>query len=338
MNLVRRQPQRCGRRAACQRRSRHARPCPRRAAKRSPRGRRGSVAGTRGLCLPHPLVTMEMTARQITNVAAPEGTHAPFGNLIKLREYPTAEFRDVTAPNADTLYTTAFLDVGEEPWLVSIPDFDDRYALFPMLDGWTTVFDVPASARPEPGRRPGGDRSGLERHAARRRHRVPFADEPRLAARPDSLHRDARGLCRGARAAGCDRAAAAQRLGQGGLDPPAGTVDPKINMKESRPRPGEHARRRRLLQARSRADEAQLHRPRRTRQARAAGADRHRRRRVGFRRLEARRAAQEAHPGAWLRAHHAALQGQRRRRSGHQRLASRSRPGSTAPTTCSARW
>jgi hypothetical protein len=63
----------------------------------------------------YPLVTMEMTRRVITNVAKPEGTHAPMGQLIKLREYPNASYRDVTAPNADTLYTTAFLDVGNEP-------------------------------------------------------------------------------------------------------------------------------------------------------------------------------------------------------------------------------
>ena len=91
----------------------------------------------------YPLVTMEMTRRVITNVAKPEGTHAPMGQLIKLREYPNASFRDVTAPNADTLYTTAFFEVGNEPWVLSIPDMKDRYYLFPMLDGWTTVFQVP---------------------------------------------------------------------------------------------------------------------------------------------------------------------------------------------------
>ena len=91
----------------------------------------------------YPLVTMEMTRKVITNVAEPKGTRAPMGHLIKLRQYPDAKFRDVTAPNADTLYTTAFFDVGSEPWVVSLPDLKDRYALFPMLDGWTTVFDVP---------------------------------------------------------------------------------------------------------------------------------------------------------------------------------------------------
>ncbi len=91
----------------------------------------------------YPLVTMEMTRRVVTNVAAPVGTKGPMGQMIKLREYPDAKFRDVTAPNADTLYTTAFFDVGKEPWVVSLPAMGDRYALFPLLDGWTTVFQVP---------------------------------------------------------------------------------------------------------------------------------------------------------------------------------------------------
>jgi len=91
----------------------------------------------------YPLVTMEMTRRIITNVASPIGTRGPMGQIIKLREYPNASFRDVTAPNADTLYTTAFFDVGKEPWVLSVPDMNDRYYLLPMLDGWTNVFQVP---------------------------------------------------------------------------------------------------------------------------------------------------------------------------------------------------
>lgn len=93
----------------------------------------------------YPLVTMEMTRRVLTNVAAPAGTHAPMGQFIRMREYPSASFRDVTAPNADTLYTTAFFDVGDEPWVLEAPDMGDRYFLLPMLDGWTDVFEVPGS-------------------------------------------------------------------------------------------------------------------------------------------------------------------------------------------------
>jgi hypothetical protein len=91
----------------------------------------------------YPLVTMEMTRRIVTNVAAVQGLRAPMGQFAKARQYPDASFRDVTAPNADTLYTSAFIDVGNEPWVLSIPDMKDRYYLFPMLDGWTDVFQVP---------------------------------------------------------------------------------------------------------------------------------------------------------------------------------------------------
>jgi len=93
----------------------------------------------------YPLVTMEMTRRVVTNVPEVRGTRGPMGHIIKLREYPDASFRDVTAPNADTLYTTAFFDVGDEPWVVSAPDMKGRYFLLPFLDGWTNVFAVPGS-------------------------------------------------------------------------------------------------------------------------------------------------------------------------------------------------
>jgi len=91
----------------------------------------------------YPLVTMEMTRRVMTNVDKPTGSHAPMGQFVRMREYPSAAFRDVTAPNADTLYTTAWVDVGKEPWVLSLPDAQGRYYLFPMLDGWTNVFQVP---------------------------------------------------------------------------------------------------------------------------------------------------------------------------------------------------
>jgi hypothetical protein len=93
----------------------------------------------------YPLVTMEMTRRVITNATAPTGTRAPMGQLVRMREYPNASFRDVTAPNADTLYTTAFFNVAKEPWVLSIPDMKGRYFLMPMLDGWTEVFQVPGT-------------------------------------------------------------------------------------------------------------------------------------------------------------------------------------------------
>ena len=91
----------------------------------------------------YPLVTMEYTRRVMTNVDKPAGSKAPMGQFARLRNYPAVDDHSVTAPNADTLYTLAWLDVSKEPWILSIPDMKDRYFLFPILDGWTNVFQVP---------------------------------------------------------------------------------------------------------------------------------------------------------------------------------------------------
>src|SRR5215470_7368744 len=52
----------------------------------------------------YPLVTMDMTRRQMTNVAVPDAGHAPMGQLVRMRTYPPVNYHAVTAPNADTLY------------------------------------------------------------------------------------------------------------------------------------------------------------------------------------------------------------------------------------------
>ena len=61
----------------------------------------------------YPLVTMDMTRKQETNVRVPDEAHAPMGQLIKLRAYPAVDDRGAAAPNADTLYTMVWLDVSD---------------------------------------------------------------------------------------------------------------------------------------------------------------------------------------------------------------------------------
>jgi hypothetical protein len=107
--------------------------------------RQVSEIGVEAYVYGYPLVTMEITRRVMTNAAELKGTHAPMGQLVRMREYPNAKFRDVTAPNADTLYSTAWLDLSKEPYIFGLPDMGDRYFLMPMLDGWTNVFEVPGT-------------------------------------------------------------------------------------------------------------------------------------------------------------------------------------------------
>jgi hypothetical protein len=105
--------------------------------------KQASVIGVEAYVYGYPLVTMEITRRVMTNVATPMGSHAPMGQFLLMRQYPDASFKDVTAPNADTLYSTAWLDLAKEPYVLSLPDLDGRYFLMPMLSGWTDVFEVP---------------------------------------------------------------------------------------------------------------------------------------------------------------------------------------------------
>jgi hypothetical protein len=91
----------------------------------------------------YPLVMMDQARRVMTNVREPEGMRAPTGQFARMRTYPTASNHEVAAPTTDVLYTMAWLDVSKEPWVLSIPDAHDRYYLFSLLDGWTTVFQAP---------------------------------------------------------------------------------------------------------------------------------------------------------------------------------------------------
>ncbi|WP_290706439.1 MULTISPECIES: DUF1254 domain-containing protein [Gordonia] len=93
----------------------------------------------------YPLVTMDYTRKSLTNTVAPQGNMAPEGQFVRMRQYPNAQFRAVTAPNADTLYTTGWFDVSQQPWVISVPDMGSRYFLLPILDGWTNVIASPGS-------------------------------------------------------------------------------------------------------------------------------------------------------------------------------------------------
>ncbi len=88
----------------------------------------------------YPMVLMEMTRRVQTNVAQPGGKRAPMGRFVHMPAYPDHTFRDVVRPNADTLYSTLWYDVGTEPLLLTLPDTGDRYHVVPFMDMFTDVY------------------------------------------------------------------------------------------------------------------------------------------------------------------------------------------------------
>jgi hypothetical protein len=62
---------------------------------------------------------------QMTNVAKGEALRAPMNHFANLPRYLPADYRSVSAPNADTLYSAAWLDLSE-PIVLSHPDMGDR--------------------------------------------------------------------------------------------------------------------------------------------------------------------------------------------------------------------
>ena len=92
----------------------------------------------------YPLITMDLTRKQSTNVEpGKEMGHGPMNMFVNIPEYPPANMKVVVRPNFDTLYSVAWLDLTNEPMIVSVPDTGGRYYLLPMLDMWTDVFASP---------------------------------------------------------------------------------------------------------------------------------------------------------------------------------------------------
>jgi len=90
------------------------------------------------------LVTTEVTRVQMSNVDKVQGLHAPMGQFINVQRYPPGDFRGVSAPNADTLYSMGWLDLSE-PQVFSHPDMGKRFYLFEMTDLWMIDFDGPGA-------------------------------------------------------------------------------------------------------------------------------------------------------------------------------------------------
>ena len=93
----------------------------------------------------YPLVTMDLTRQQATNIEAGKRPgRGPMNIFSHIREFPAADFKMVVRPNFDTLYSSAWLDLTGGPVVVSAgADPDGRYYELPMYDMWTDAFAVP---------------------------------------------------------------------------------------------------------------------------------------------------------------------------------------------------
>jgi hypothetical protein len=92
------------------------------------------VLGGQAYLFGYPLVIMDLTRANAAAVIGPEN------QLRRVREFPSARFKEVVRPNVDTLYTSAFIDMDRGPWVFEMAANTHRYELMPFMDAWTNVF------------------------------------------------------------------------------------------------------------------------------------------------------------------------------------------------------
>lgn len=97
------------------------------------------VLGAEAYIFGYPLIIMDVTRANATLTLGPEN------QLRRVRQFPDASFREVVRPNADTLYTTSFIDMAKGPWVFEMPANSQRYEVMSFMDAWTNVFAAPGT-------------------------------------------------------------------------------------------------------------------------------------------------------------------------------------------------
>jgi hypothetical protein len=121
-----------------------------------------------------PLLEFLRVRREMTSVRCPDTRgDAPVNSFSNARGFADAAARTVVAPNTDTLYSIAHLDLGKGPIVLSHPRMGKRYYSFELLDPYTNVIAIPGlredggsagsylirwTKKPAKGKRAGADR------------------------------------------------------------------------------------------------------------------------------------------------------------------------------------
>src|SRR5271157_4436184 len=114
-------------------------------AEKAEQGISEEVAYVRGLeswVYGYPIVLMDITRQILTAAPSPnaEGTAAPMDQFAKMPHYVSPNLKVVVRISLNSLWSTAWMDLGQEPVVLSVPDTHDRYYAMSIMDMWTNVF------------------------------------------------------------------------------------------------------------------------------------------------------------------------------------------------------
>ena len=88
-----------------------------------------------------PLVSTHRTFRIMTSIDRPDGKgDGPVNSFSHVRKLATPDADTVVAPNEDTLYSIAWLDLRRRPLVLHVPEVKNRYFVLPLMDPYTEDF------------------------------------------------------------------------------------------------------------------------------------------------------------------------------------------------------
>lgn len=89
----------------------------------------------------YPIVFTEQLQRDRVNASAPGVPQAAVNQFGTVRDIRGPEYKVIAAPNNDTLYAHAFLDLREEPIIFTVPKIEsERYYSFQLWDPYQVTF------------------------------------------------------------------------------------------------------------------------------------------------------------------------------------------------------
>jgi hypothetical protein len=100
----------------------------------------GYLLGEEAYVYGFPLVMMDVT-REVLTAAHEAGEYsAPINQFARIRTYVNPDYDNVVRISVNSLWSFAFLDLGEEPMIVTVPDAGHRYLVMQALNMWTDDF------------------------------------------------------------------------------------------------------------------------------------------------------------------------------------------------------
>ncbi len=118
----------------------------------SPEYQRALRLGVQAYVYGYPLLDMNRVFLTSTSVNVPNGKGGgPVNEFSHFRRLTNPSDKTVVAPNHDTLYSMAWLDLSRQPMVLHMPVVKHRFVMFELVDPYTTNFSLIGSVGFGPG-------------------------------------------------------------------------------------------------------------------------------------------------------------------------------------------